>query len=186
MDTQNQWKEKWTTQPGLMLITVVIWAIFVGLCIQAGALAFNFIYSFFKPTVAEDLYEGLNLYGLYEQQLWYYAAMVVMLLVIAGLKAYLFFVMIRIFLAINLNHPFSKKVSDLIAEIANVALQIGVWIIFASASIKWLAKKGFDLPPLGQFTGGAFEYLLLGALIFGISEVFKRGVKLQSENELTI
>lgn len=186
MDTQNQWKEKWITQPGLMLITVVIWAIFVGLCIQAGALAFTFVYSFFKPIVAENLYEGLNLYGLYEQQLWYYAAMVVMLLVIAVLKAYLFYVMIRIFLTINLNHPFSKRVSDLIAEIANVALQIGVWIIFAAASIRWLAKKGYDLPSLGEFTGGAFEYLLLGALIFGISEVFKRGVKLQSENELTI
>ena len=58
---KSQWKEKWVNQPSLMLITVVIWSIFIGLCIQAGALFFTSIYSFFNPIVAQNLYEGLNL-----------------------------------------------------------------------------------------------------------------------------
>jgi len=63
----NTWKEKWTQQPTLMLITIIIWSIFIGLCIQAGTLLFTFVYSFFKPIVAQNLYEGLNLYPLLQQ-----------------------------------------------------------------------------------------------------------------------
>ena len=186
MKLTEQWKEKWESQPGLMLITVVIWSIFIGLCIKAGALLFTSIYSLFKPTVAQDLFEGLNLYGLMNQEIWYYVGLVSLLLGIACLKAYIFYLMIRIFLTINLNHPFSKKVSDLIAEIASVAIQTGILIIITTRSLKWLIKRGFDIPSLGAFTGGAFEYLLLGTLLYAIAQVFKKGVELQSENELTI
>ena len=72
----NTWKEKWTQQPSLMLITVIIWSIFIGLCIQAGTLLFTFGYSFFKPTVAQDLYEGLNLYPLFLDEVWFYVGIV--------------------------------------------------------------------------------------------------------------
>ena len=186
MKLKEQWKEKWVTQPGLMLITVVIWSIFIGLCIKAGALLFTSIYSLFNPIVAQDLYEGLNLSGLMNQEIWYYLALVSLLVLIACLKAYIFYLMIRIFLTINLNHPFSKKVSDLISKIANVAVETGVLIILTSASLKWLIKNGFDIPSMGAYTGGAFEFLFLGALLYAIAQVFKRGVEIQSENELTV
>jgi hypothetical protein len=34
--------------------------------------------------------------------------------------------------------------------------------------------------------GGGSEYLLMAAILVAISQVFKRGVELQSENELTV
>lgn len=186
MKLQHQWKEKWVTQPGLMLITVVIWSIFIGLCIKAGAMLFTSIYSFFKPIVAQNLYEGLNLYALRSQEIWYYLGLVSLLVAIACLKAYVFYLMIKIFLTINLDHPFSKKVSLLISEIASIAIQTGLLIILTAASLKWLIKRGVDIPSLGAYTGGAFEYLLMGALIYAIAKVYKRGVEIQSENELTV
>ncbi|WP_304516510.1 DUF2975 domain-containing protein [Cecembia rubra] len=186
MKLTEQWKDKWVTQPGLMLITVVIWSIFIGLCIKAGALLFTSIYSFFKPIVSQDLYEGLNLYGLRNEEIWFYVGLVSLLVAIACLKAYLYYLMIRIFLTINLNHPFSKEVSVLISEIASIAIQTGLLIILTTGSLRWLIKRGFDIPSMGAYTGGAFEYLLLGALIYAIAQVFKRGVEIQSENELTV
>jgi hypothetical protein len=186
MNWKEEWKNKWETQPGLMLITIVIWSIFIGLCIKAGALLYTFAYSLFKPSVAHDLYEGLNLYSLLGQHFWYYIGVMSFLLIITGQKAYMFYLMILVFLKINLVHPFSKEVSDKISEISHVALQIGVTIILASAYFKWLAKRGFDIPPLGGYIGGAFEYLLMGAIIYAIAQVFKRGVEIQSENELTV
>ncbi len=32
----------------------------------------------------------------------------------------------------------------------------------------------------------SFEYFLISALIFAIAQVFKRGVEIQAENELTV
>ncbi|TVP46591.1 MAG: DUF2975 domain-containing protein [Mongoliibacter sp.] len=186
MNWKESWKNKWESQPMLMLITIVIWSIFIGLCIKGGAMLFTFTFSLFKPEVAKDLYEGLNLHGLLTQHFWNYMGVMSFILVVAGQKAYMFYLMIRVFLAIDLIHPFSKEVSKLITEIGQMAIQIGVIIIIASAYFAWLTKRGFDIPTLGGYLGGAFEYLLMGALIYAIAQVFKRGVAIQSENELTI
>jgi hypothetical protein len=181
-----EWKKKWETQPGLMLITVVIWSVFIGLCIETGAILFNFIYSLAKPIAAQNLYKGLDLSTLLEKDRWHYIGLLSIIVYTNALKAYLFFLMIRIFLKINLTHPFSEQVSELISQISQIAIQIALVIIFNNAYIKWLTKRGFELPELGNFTGGAFEYILMGIIIFAISKVFKRGLEIQSENELTI
>ncbi len=183
---KSQWKEKWLNQTALMLITIVIWSIFIGLCIQAGALLFTFIYSLFKPIVAQNLFEGLNLSALHEQNLWYYAGVISLVLFIAGQKAYLFYLMIRVFLKINLVHPFSKEVSKLISTISYVAFKIGLSILLTSAFFNWLAKIGYDLDKVTGMVSGGFEFLLMSALLIAIGMVYKRGVELQSENELTI
>ena len=183
---KSQWKEKWVNQPSLMLITVVIWSIFIGLCIQAGALLFTFVYSFFNPIVAQNLYEGLNLSALLETEIWYYAGVVSVILYIMGQKAYLFYLMIRVFLKINLVHPFSKEVSKLISTISYVAFQIGVWIIFASGVFKWMVTRGYELDRVPQMVGGGFEFLLMAALLIAIGIIFKRGVEIQAENDLTV
>lgn len=183
---KTQWKEKWVNQPSLMLITVVIWSIFIGLCIQAGALLFTFIYSFFNPVVAENLYEGLNLSTLLQANPWYYGGVASILLFIMGQKAYLFYLMIRIFLKINLINPFSREISKLISSISYVAFQIGVAIILASGIFKGMGKRGYDLDQVPQLVGNGFEFLLMAALLIAIGMVFKRGVEIQDENELTV
>jgi hypothetical protein len=183
---KTQWKEKWVNQPALMLITVVIWAIFIGLCIQAGALLFTFIYSLFNPIVSQDLFEGLNLSALREQNLWYYAGVISIVLFIAAQKAYLFYLMIRVFLKIDLVHPFSREVSKLISAISYVAFQIGVGIILASGWFKWMQIRGYELDKAPGMVGGGFEFLLMAALLLAIGMVFKRGVEMQDENELTV
>ena len=181
-----EWKKKWALQPGLMLITVVIWSVFVGLCIETGAILFNTLYSLARPIAAQNLYKGLDLSGLMARDMRHYIGILSVILYMNALKAYMFYLMIRIFLKINLIHPFSKPVSNLIAQISQITMQIAIVIIFTDAYLKWLAKRGFELPDLGAFTGGAFEYILMGVIIYALSKVFKRGLEIQSENELTI
>ncbi len=182
----NTWKEKWTKQPILMLITVIIWSIFIGFCIQAGSLLFTLAYSFVKPTVAQDLYEGLNLYSLRTQNTWFYGGLVTLILSIAILKAQLFYTMIRIFLKIDLVHPFSKEIAKQISRLSYIAFEIGIFIFFTNSSTSWLIKRGFEVDGVQSYLSGAFEYFLLSALIFAIAQVFKRGVEIQAENELTV
>ncbi len=182
----NTWKEKWTQQPTLMLITVIIWSIFIGLYIQAGTLLFTFTYSFFKPTVAQDLYEGLNLYPLFREEVWFYGGIVTLILSVAFLKAKLFFTMIQIFLKIDLMHPFSKEIGRRISNLSYIAFEIGIFLIFSTAFTGWLVKRGFELDRIQTYLSGTFEYLLLSALLFAIAQVFKRGIEIQNENELTV
>ncbi|WP_291403295.1 DUF2975 domain-containing protein [Daejeonella sp.] len=182
----STWKEKWTQQPTLMLITIIIWSIFIGLCIEAGALLFTFFYSFVKPGVALDLYEGINLYSLLTQNSWFYVGLVALILSISILKAQLFYTMIRIFFKIDLIHPFSKEIAKLISTLSYITLEIGLFLLITKSFVSWLLKRGFAPEGVQSYLSGAFEYFLLSALIFAIAQVFRRGVEIQKENDLTV
>ena len=67
-----------------------------------------------------------------------------------------------------------------------MAFQIGVAIILASGIFKGLAKRGYELDSAPQLVGNGFEFLLMAALLIAIGIVYKRGVELQAENELTV
>ena len=54
---------------------IVAWVIFVGLCIEAGALIVNFIFSLFKPEIVHNLYQKLDLSDLYSRSKWSYYCM---------------------------------------------------------------------------------------------------------------
>ena len=182
----NTWKEKWTHQPILMLITVIIWSIFIGLCIQAGTLIFTFTYSLIQPIISKDLYEGLNLFSLQTQSKWQYITLVSLLISISILKAQLFYTMIRIFIKIDLVHPFSKGIAILISKLSYIAFTLGVTQFLSGRFVKTLDTKVFQLMGVDNHLSSSFEYFLISALIFAIAQVFKRGVEIQAENELTV
>lgn len=176
----------WKTQPKFLTITIVIWIIFIGFCIKAGVLMFTFTYSLFKPVVSQNLYEGLNLNTLQNNHFWYYVATLSLIILVAFLKAYIFYLMIKVFLKINLVHPFSNEITKLISKIGAVSIQTGVTIIIATSYIEWVGKRFEQYIPVGGFLGSFMEYIFMGAIIYAIAQVFKRGVEIQSENELTI
>jgi Protein of unknown function (DUF2975) len=182
----NTWKEKWTKQPILMLITVIIWSIFIGLCIQAGTLIFTFTYSLIQPIISKDLYEGLNLFSLQTQSKWQYIALVTLLISISILKAQLFYTMIRIFIKIDLVHPFSNGIAILISKLSYIAFTLGVTQYLSGRFVKTLDTEVFQLMGVENHLSSSFEYFLISALIFAIAQVFKRGVEIQAENELTV
>ncbi|WP_209331104.1 DUF2975 domain-containing protein [Lunatimonas salinarum] len=186
MNRKEAWKSKWENQPLLMLLTVVIWGIFIGLCIKAGALLFTTVYSLYDPLVAQNLYKGLDMSVLREWHTGYYLAAMSLLLGILVAKAYIFLLVIRIFLKIDLVHPFSREVSVLISRIGEVTVQVGLLIIVTSGYLKWLSSQTMHSPAVGGFLGGAFEYLIMGAVIYAIALVFKRGVEIQADNDLTV
>ena len=65
------------------VVEVVSWIIFVGLCVEAGALIFNFIYSLFKPEALHNLYQKLDLSKMYDRSQWVFYNMYSFILVIA-------------------------------------------------------------------------------------------------------
>jgi hypothetical protein len=48
-----------------IFLSIVAWIIFVGLCIEAGALIVNFIFSLYKPEFVQNLYQKLDLSEMY-------------------------------------------------------------------------------------------------------------------------
>ncbi len=164
---------KTRTKQILTILHIIAWIIFFGLCIKTGAILYSFFVSLFiNPEGAKNLHMGLDLSELYRYNIRQYVMIVSYIIFISGLKAYLFYLAIKIFLKINFVQPFSEDVSFLITKISHVALGIGILTLVGNFYTAWLTKKGVSFPDLQQYFGGAGEFLLLGAIIFIIAQVF--------------
>lgn len=181
MKTQNQ------TQLILTIMNVLFWIVFIGLCIQTGTILFSFIIGLMGNQVVTDkLYLELNLTELYKLGLFHYLNIGLILIITSVLKTYIANLVVKISTKFNLQQPFNGIAYRLISQISYLTLIIGILQVCAQSYYKGLLKQGLTVPDLsGQFGDGS-EFLFLAGIIFIIAQVFKRGLEIQSENELTI
>lgn len=165
---------------------IVAWIIFVGLSIEAGGLIVNFFFSLYKPEFVQNLYQKLDLSEMYERSKWAFFSMYSFVLVIAILKAVLFYAVIRLVSKIDLAKPFNSFVSRQISQISYYTLSIGLLSYIAKQSAQNLAHHGFNTESLNPFWADSQAFILMAAVIYIIATIFKKGIEIQSENELTI
>ncbi|HEX4888654.1 MAG TPA: DUF2975 domain-containing protein [Luteibaculaceae bacterium] len=168
------------------LLSVLIWIIFVSYCVQAGTLLFTVAYSYVKPEVAGKLYLDLNLSSLRENQLEVYLSVCAGVIMLLIAKAYLFYQVIRISIQLQRVKPFSSEVAAAISSITRNAFAVGILGIVGTGSIAEFTKQGMDFSTLAQFCDDSTGYLAMSAVMFVIDQIFKRGVELQTENDLTV
>lgn len=167
-------------------LRIVAWVIFVGLCIEAGGLIVNFIFSLYKPEFVQNLYQKLDLSEMYERSKWAFFSMYSFILVISILKAVLFYVVIVLVSKIDLSKPFNSFVSRQISLISYYTLSIGLLSYIARQSAKNLLHHGIVTDNLNQFWADSQAFILMAAVIYIIATIFKKGIDIQNENDLTV
>lgn len=167
-------------------LSVVAWIIFVGLSIEAGGLLVNFIFSLYKPEFVQNLYQKLNLSDMYERSKWAFFSMYSFILVIAILKAVLFYVVITLLSKLDLAKPFNSFVSKQITQISYYTLSIGLLSYIAQQTAKNLMHHGFVTDNLNQFWTDSEAFILMAAIVYVIATIFKKGLEIQMENDLTV
>jgi len=164
----------------------VAWIIFVGLCIDAGGLIVNFIFSFSKPEMVKNLYQKLDLSEMYNRSRWAFYSMYSFILVISVLKAYLFYIVIRLISKLDLSKPFNSFVSEQITQISYFTLSIGLLSYIARETTKNLQHRGYEIDQLNQFWVDSQAFILMAAVVYVIATIFKKGLEIQNENDLTV
>lgn len=167
----------------LKLIHVLVWIIFIGLCIKTGSLFVSFVVSIaINAAATENLYLGLNFSDLYDYSLISYDAIISMLIMITGLKAYIAYLVIKIFMELKMEKPFSVQISLLISRISRISFLATILSILAESYCDSLVKNGIDIP----LQWASEEMIFFSGLIYIISLIFSKGIELQTENELTV
>ncbi|HUW05066.1 MAG TPA: DUF2975 domain-containing protein [Williamwhitmania sp.] len=165
---------------------IVAWLIFVGLCIEAGGLIVNFVYSVFKPEIVAKLYQKLDLSGMYQQSKWAYYGMYSFAISISVLKAMLFYIVIELLYKLDLAKPFSSFAAKKIKQISYYTFSIGILSFIARETAKNLSHHGYEIDKLSQFWVDSQAFILMAAVIYIIATIFKKGVDIQNENDLTV
>lgn len=175
MKTKNTWI--------LNIMNVLFWVIFIGLCIKTGGLLWGYIASMFiNPLAAGNLNLELNLSELYQYDVVYYSIIVLFYIALNALKAYIGYYVVRIFMEMKLEKPFSEAINKIITSISWLAFFAGLCAVIGQSQSEWLMKKGISIP-IDWVYGETFFF---AGVIYIISLVFAKGIELQSENELTV
>jgi hypothetical protein len=167
-------------------IHIVAWIIFVGLCIEAGGLIVNFLFSIYKPEFVQNLYQKLDLSEMYKRSKGAFFGMYSFILFISLLKAFLFYRVVILMHRIDLSNPFSSFVSEQIAKISYYTFSIGILSYIARQTAKNLQHHGYVIDNLNQFWADSQAFILMAAVVYVIATIFKKGVEIQTENDLTV
>jgi hypothetical protein len=167
-------------------LKIVAWIIFAGLCIEAGALIFNFILGLYNPDIIANLYQKLDLSEMYARSKWAYFGMYSFIMVISVLKAVLFYVVVRLVTKIDLAKPFNNFASKQILLISYFTFSIGLLSYIARQSAKNLQHRGYVIDDLNQFWADSQAFILMAAVVYVIAIIFSKGVEYQDELEETV
>lgn len=170
----------------LKVLHVLSWIVFIGLCIEAGALLFNFSFTLFKPIASQSIYKGLDLSEIYGKQFPHFIGLMSFVVVLAVLKAYLFYLVVKIFLKLNLVKPFDSEIAKLIEKISYEAVTIAILGFIAHQYTKRLIQSGYEVSDVERYWNDTAAFLMMAAILFVIAQVFKKGIELQKENDLTV
>lgn len=165
---------------------IVAWLIFVGLCIEAGGLIVNFFFSLYRPEFVQNLYQKLDLTEMYNDSRFVFFGVYGFILTISILKACLFYTVIRLMHTMDLSKPFSTFVARQFSQISYYTLSIGLLSYIARQLVKNLMHYGFVTDNLNPFWADSQAFILMGAVIYIIATIFKKGIDIQNENDLTI
>jgi Protein of unknown function (DUF2975) len=173
---------KTKTERILAIMNVLAYLALIGLLIKAGAILTSYIVSLRNPEGAKNLYLGLNLYTLKEFSFWHYSLNVLLLIALPLFEAFVAYLVIKVLTKIKLENPFTADVSDILERISYFIF--GTWIIalFYNEHTGMMLKK---IPGLSE-NKVSTEFIFLAGVVFVFAQIFKKGVEIQSENELTV
>jgi hypothetical protein len=171
----------------LKVLKILTWAGFIGLCVKAGSLMTSYWVSMFRnPNEAKNLYMGLDLSQLKSHSNTEYSILVLCIVSIIILQALMFFVLLRIFKNINLVSPFHKTIGKLILKMSLLSFAIG---LLSKLTLKFTdnyQSQGINFQNLIAHIGLGDAFLFFAGILFFISVLYKRGIELQTENDLTV
>lgn len=173
---------KTKTDTLLTVMNVLSWLALIGLIVKAGAILISYGVSIGNPIAAKNLYMGLNLYNLRQYDFWHYTGTVSLMIAILVLEAYIAFLVIKVLSKIKMANPFTIEVSKNLEKISYIILLTWVTAMLYNGHAEWLSKRIAGLQE--NLISG--EFILLAGVVFVFSQIFKKGVEIQSENELTI
>ena len=167
-------------------LNILSWIIFIGLCIESGALIFNFTYALFKPIAAHNIYKGLDLSEIYEKQFYHFVGVMSFIVVLSTLKAYLFYLVVQIFMKLNFVKPFSAEIAKLIEKISIETFSIAIVSAIAHQYTMRLMQSGYEIGHADMYWSDTAAFLMMAAIVYVIAQIFKKGIDLQNENDLTV
>jgi hypothetical protein len=172
---------KTKTENLLTVMHILAWVVFIGLAIQAGAIIISYIVSIGHAQAAKNLFRGMDLYAYRVQSFGHYSFVVGYRVIFCITEAYTAYLMTSLLSKLNISKPFNVDVVKLMQRISYCILY--VWLIAMVYNTHvGILEQHYGL--VATYIPG--DFIFIAAVVYVFAQMFKRGIEIQSENELTV
>ncbi len=183
-------KIKISTKQLLNVLLFIAWIIFIGICIEAGGFIVNTVLPFVtKTNNASNYWNGLDLSDLFLRDSGNFVVITSLMIIVSVLKAILFYLIVKLLhdKKLDLSQPFNDALQKFISNSSYLAFGIGIFCFWGKKYAAWLQSQNISLPNIEDLRfSGADVWLFMGIILYIISFIIKKGIEIQTENELTI
>jgi hypothetical protein len=144
---------------------------------------------FINQQGAHKFWNEIDLSNLINQNQSDFVTLTSLMIIVATLKALLFFIIIKVFSdkKLNLNKSFSAGLERYLLNSSYVCFGIAIFAGWGSKICTWITSKQITIPGIQDLGfGGADVWPLMCLILFVFAQLYKRGVELQTENDLTV
>lgn len=174
----------------LALLQILAWIIFIGVCIEAGGIIFNTCYVFFfNEAAVHQFWMNIDLSALFLFDKGHFLVIALFMGIVAVLKAIMFYLILQLFFnkSFDFSNPFNWILGKFLSLQAYLALGIGLFSACGLNYAEWLNNKSLLIPSIHHLKlGGADVWLFMAIILLVIAQIFKRGIEIQTENDLTV
>ena len=176
---------KTRTEIILVVLKVLAFMGFIKYSIDCGAQLTNFVASFINTDWAKRTYEiNLEIFNIREKSIPYYSYAMCLTIAVSALKATIWYIVFALQTKLKLQSPFSREVQKKLEIIAYLLLAVWVVSSFFWETYTYYLKQDTGIQLTANNTGD--EYLFMAGIVYIISQIFKRGIEIEEENQLTV
>ncbi len=157
----------------------------IGFSIECGSQILSFIASYINPGWAEKVYGAEPIwFQIRQNNTWYYMQLMSMIIATSAIKAWIWFLIFDLLLKIQLKSPFCLFVTKKLETISYMLFSVWLVMILIGKSYSHNLMKTTGIELSGKYI--SHEYFFIAGIVFILSQIIKRGVEMQEENQLTV
>lgn len=173
-----------------LALYILAWILFVGLCIEACAFIISECATLvLNPDGAARFWHPADLSAAYWHNSGTYVSIATSMSIVAVLKAIIFFLIVRLLYRKrpDMARPFDHETGRFLSLVSYLALGIGLFASMGTNYVDHLTQENVVLPELRKLgIDGADVWFFMGIVLLVLAQIFRRGIAIQSENELTV
>jgi len=166
----------------LATMRVIAWIAFIALMVETGLFLVTYVISCYSPDIMSRMYRGKELYDLMAFDFRHYSATAILRIAYTALKTWIAYLTVSALSDVTLANPFTSPVARLLERISITLLIAGCVAIVNNAHDQWLIEN----MGVRSWEMAIDGFLVTAGLVFIIAKIFRRGVELQTEHDLTI
>lgn len=174
----------------LKALNVLSWIVFIGLCLDAGIfIVYTVLKLMLEPEQAAKMWKEVDLTAVYNYSESYFVTLTSLIIITTILKAMMFYVIIKFFYDKNFNMAklFNETTKRFVLNLGYFSVGIAFFSSWGTGVVEGLVQKGVSMPDLRYMRlAGADVWWFMGIVLFVIAFIFKKGIELQNENDLTV